>query len=230
MIRALLMDLDGTLYEQRPLRSIMARELILSSLARTPGRTLRLFKGLKHFRRVREELRDLGRPEAPLEDTQYTLPAERFGLDASLLRADVEEWMHRRPLRHLGPRRHAGLVEFLECARDAGLSLGVFSDYPVRAKLEALGLARFFSVQLGATDPEINAFKPHPQGFLFGAESLGVSPAEVLFVGDRRDVDGGGADAAGMPCLIYGEGGAQGFASYTELTSAFDARVLGATA
>ena len=51
---------------------------------------------------------------------------------------------------------------------------------------------------------EINAFKPHPHGFLHACERWGLQPEEVLFVGDREDVDARGARNAGMPCALVG--------------------------
>jgi FMN phosphatase YigB (HAD superfamily) len=78
----------------------------------------------------------------------------------------------------------------------------VFSDYDPDRKLDALGVRDLFDVTLAATDPEVNRFKPHPRGFLVGAARLGVEPSEVLYVGDRADVDGAGAAAAGMSSVI----------------------------
>jgi FMN phosphatase YigB (HAD superfamily) len=74
-------------------------------------------------------------------------------------------------------------------------------------KLEALGLDRWFSFVLSAHDPEINVFKPHPRGFVRAAELWRLDPDQVLVVGDRVDVDGEGARAAGMDCVIVGRGG-----------------------
>jgi putative hydrolase of the HAD superfamily len=50
----------------------------------------------------------------------------------------------------------------------------------------------------------VNAFKPHPRGFLAACEGWGWSPHEVVYVGDRCEVDAMGAAAAGMPCVIIG--------------------------
>ena len=82
--------------------------------------------------------------------------------------------------------------------------MGVFSDYPAAAKLRALELVRHFSIVVCATDPDVGALKPHPRGFLCASARWQLDPAEVLFVGDRIDVDATGAAAAGMPCVIIG--------------------------
>jgi FMN phosphatase YigB (HAD superfamily) len=62
------------------------------------------------------------------------------------------------------------------------------------------------SLALCATDPDINAFKPHPKGFLHACARWGLPPAEVLYVGDRPEVDALGAVQAGMPCALLGAG------------------------
>jgi FMN phosphatase YigB (HAD superfamily) len=136
-------------------------------------------------------------------------------------------------LKYLQFCRAAGLDRLLAALDAAGLRMGVLSDYPAEAKLEALGLAGRFSPVLCATDPGIDAFKPNPRGYLRACEIWGLSPADVLFVGDRADVDAAGAAAAGMPCAIVGRvppppaGSAATytvFPSFERLTRVFDAR------
>ena len=135
-----------------------------------------------------------------------TCPASRLGVAPEDLRDLVQEWMFERPLPFLGRAAWPGLREVLLELRSAGKRLGVFSDYDPDRKLEALGVRDLFDVALAATDPEVNRFKPHPQGFLVGAERLGVAPSEVLYVGDRAEVDGAGAAAAGMASVIIAGG------------------------
>ncbi len=204
LIRAVLLDLDGTLYHQRPLRWRMLLDLGLAPLTAGPRAAARTLRHLRAFRHVREELRDLGCPAEPLEELQYSQTAERLGDEAQAVRETVLEWMHRRPLRHLPACRRAGLPAFLDAQRARGLELGVFSDYPAAEKLDALGVKDRFSLTLCATDPEINAFKPHPRGFERACELWDLQPQQVLYVGDRDEVDGAGAGAAGMPVVVLG--------------------------
>jgi len=202
-LRCVLFDLDGTLYLQPPLRRRMLVELALAPLS-GPGRALRTTRLLKAFREDREHLRALGRPAEHLAALQYSRPAARLGVPADDVRRAVEDWMFERPLRHLAPCARPALAASLARLAAAGLRLGVFSDYPVEQKLVALGVRDAFAVRLDATDPEVNAFKPHPRGFLVAAERLGVTPAETLYVGDRLDVDVAGAHAAGMHAAWIG--------------------------
>jgi putative hydrolase of the HAD superfamily len=204
--RGILFDLDGTLYRQAPLRRRMLAELCLVPIARlAPREGLTTLRRLKRFREVREELRELGRTEESLESLQFSRPAEQLGEAEADVRATVTEWMLERPLRHLAGARRSGTRELFDAARERGIEVGVFSDYPAPAKLAALGLDRGVSLTLCATDPEVNAFKPHPAGFETACERWGFEPHEVLYVGDRADVDHAGAIAAGMQSALVGE-------------------------
>lgn len=200
-IRAVLFDLDGTLYDQRRMRTLMAMELAAVLLQR-PFRAPRDMRTLSAFRKAQESLRhDRSRPGPT---TQLEATAARLRMPLAEVEAVTTEWMMERPLKHMARCRAAGTIELLASLRARGIELGVLSDYPAAAKLQALGIGPSFSVVLCATDPEVGAFKPNPQGFLAAAERWQLAPAEVLMVGDRADADAAGAAAAGMPCVIVG--------------------------
>jgi len=231
-VRAVLFDVDGTLYHQEPLRALMAAELAALPARRTPAAARRELRALAAFRRVREELR-AGRFDRPLERLQFERAAARAGLAAEEMERIVAEWIFARPLKYLRLCRRRGAVALLEHLAERGVRSGVFSDYPVAAKLEALGLAGWMSAGLCATDPEIDAFKPDPRGFLRACQVWGLAAREVLYVGDRPRVDAEGAARAGMPCAIVGRGrklrgrrgclpGFSAFPSFAELRNAID--------
>jgi len=213
-LRGFLFDVDGTLYDQRPLRLRMGLEWARFALGH--GRAaLEVGRSIVAFRRTREDLRALGRPLARLEDLQYVQAARRAGTDEVRLRAVVDEWIFSRPLRHLPRCRRPGVTELFRSLRGRGLPVGIVSDYPARTKLEALGLAEHVSVTVCATDDEVNAFKPHPGGLEHACRRLGLRPEEVLYVGDRPEVDAAGAAALAMPCVILGRRGT--FSTFLEL-------------
>jgi FMN phosphatase YigB (HAD superfamily) len=208
MIRAVLFDVDGTLYHQPPLRLLMAGELGAGAWVRhAPWNVPRLWRMLSVFRRVREELRALGRPDEPLARLQYTLAAERAGVPVNDMEAAVEEWIYRRPLKYLPRVIRGGMAEVLSGLEARGLRVGAFSDYPVSEKLDAMGLRATVSLELDATADSVNAFKPHPRGLEVACERWGLSPGDVLYVGDRAEVDAKSAAALGMPCAIVGGSG-----------------------
>jgi FMN phosphatase YigB (HAD superfamily) len=201
-IRAVLFDLDGTLYDQRPVRRRMFIELAAHALAR-PWRGMRIVQALSAYRRGQETLRGQD-ADTPVAAAQLALASKASGLDAAAVAALVDEWMIERPLRHVARYRAAGLVALLDTIEAAGVRAGLLSDYPASRKLAALGVARRFSPVICTSDPDVNALKPHPRGFERACEAWGLPASEVLMVGDRIEVDGAGAAAAGLPAIVIG--------------------------
>ena len=84
--------------------------------------------------------------------------------------------------------------------------VAVYSDYPfLKERLQALGLEAGQNVRLYGPDC-FGAQKPAARPFLSIAYDMGISPQEVLVVGDREETDGLGAFRAGMRffCLETG--------------------------
>jgi len=205
-IRAVLFDVDGTLYHARPMRLRMAASLMLLPLS-GPLRALRVIRHLRSYRRALEEVRDRPASQGNVADAHLMRAAELAGDQPEQVRATIEDWFVKRPLPYLRGCRRKGLMALLEQLRSTQCQIGFFSDYPVEDKLQALGIDAFASVCLSAGDPTVNAFKPYPQGFARACEIWGLPPAEVLYVGDRPEVDAAGAKAAGMRCAIIGSRG-----------------------
>ena len=228
-IKAVLFDLDGTLYRQGPMRALMAAELATLPLA-GPLKASRRLKALQAYRAAQERLRD-GAAAGPAA-TQAEAAAEASGLPVAEVEILVAEWMIRRPLKYLQFCRRPGVPDLLDRLGRAGIRAGILSDYPAAEKLRALGLEGRFAPVLCATDREIGAFKPSPRGFLRACEVWRLAPADVLYVGDRIEVDAAGAAAAGMRCVIIGadrdrSGPAASFEvspSFERLSRAFDHR------
>ncbi len=202
-IRAILLDVDGTLYHQDALRCLIALELSALPLVKGSYRSAaHVWRVLRGFRRVREELRCLGSPTTSLAELQYVETAKRIGMGPAEVEQIVVEWIDQRPLKYLRLCRRRGIEGFLAFLESKAIHIGVFSDYPTLNKLQALGLSCRTMLALCATDPDINAFKPHPKGFLRACAIWGLPPEEVLYIGDRSEVDAVGAAAAGMLCAI----------------------------
>lgn len=202
-VKAVVFDVDGTLYRQGPLRRAMARRLVRSHLL-WPLRGLRTLRIIRAYRRAQEELR-----EAPvagdLAEAQLRLAGGRTGAGRDEVARCVERWMERAPLDLLPGLVQPGLAELLRALKARGTRLAVLSDYPALCKLQALGLEGFFDVVLCAQQPEIGVFKPHPRGLLVALERLGVAAGEALYVGDRAEVDAAAAAAAGVRCAILSD-------------------------
>jgi phosphoglycolate phosphatase/putative hydrolase of the HAD superfamily len=180
----------------------MALEL-LSLLAKGPLAARRKLRVLRAYRNAQEQLRAVSATNVQ-PSTQVQIAAQLTGTPVPDVERLVREWMFDRPLKHLVRCRATGVRRLLSFLEHRGIELGVFSDYPAAAKLRALELVGHFSVILCATDPDVGALKPHPRGFQLACARWQLDPSEVLFVGDRIEVDAVGAAAAGMPCVIIG--------------------------
>ena len=195
-VRAVVFDVDGTLYDARPLRLRMARELALRCLTRPA--TLGDARLLQTFRRAREELSD--EEAAGIGRLQYERAAERAGVPVARVEAVVAEWILERPLLHVAACRRPGVRRLFNRLREGGRRVGVWSDYPAADKLEALGLGA--DAVICATDPEVDRLKPQPAGLERILEALAVAPAEALLIGDRDERDGEAARRLGCPYLL----------------------------
>ena len=215
--KAVLFDLDGTLYDQRVLRRAMLRELARAPFTKGPLTALRIAKTLRTFRLMREELRGMTNPDSTFSELQFSRPAKALGLEPEEVEAIVDEWMFQKPLRHMEAAAWPQMRSTLDRLRSTGVRLGVYSDYPPKGKLRALGVDDLFDAALGATDGDVNAFKPSPKGFLEGSRVLGAEVQDAVYVGDRHDLDAAGAAAAAMRCVILETGvshvGAAGLAA-----------------
>lgn len=198
-LKAVIFDVDGTLYRQVPLRRAMLLRLVRTHLAH-PVKGWRTIRTLSAYRRAQEDLR--GDVSGDVAGAQIRIACERTGSDRASVMVCVERWMEQEPLALLPRCMYSGLVEFLRACKARGLRIAALSDYPAAAKLEALGIADLFDVVLCAQSPEIGVFKPHPRGLTVVAGRLGVTVDECLYVGDRAEVDAAAAAAAGMPCAI----------------------------
>jgi HAD superfamily hydrolase (TIGR01509 family) len=187
---AWLVDLDGTLYVQAPVRLAMAAELSLLG-----WRSVRL---LRQFRREHENVRSLGLEGDPFR-LQVERTAEILRAPASLVEASVRDWMIERPAKWLSMFRRRELIAEIEAFRGRGGRTALVSDYPALKKLEALGARALFDVVIASGEPDgPTRLKPHPSGMLRAAAALGVEPVRCLVIGDRPDADGRAATAAGM--------------------------------
>ncbi|API58149.1 hypothetical protein BSL82_01575 [Tardibacter chloracetimidivorans] len=211
-VRLVVFDVDGTLYRQRPVRLRMAAALVADGLRR---RSLSTIRALGAYRRLREELADNG--ITAFETELVRAVAAVTGLSESGVSALVEEWMNRRPLPLLMKARYPGVERLFDAIRVSGRSIGVLSDYPAIAKLEALGLAADFIV--AAADEGVGVMKPSPAGLIHLMERAGAWPRSTILIGDRPERDGQAGRRAGVRTYIRSSrpiAGHSCFASFAE--------------
>ena len=187
-VRAILFDLDGTLIDTLP-------DLHAASCAM---------------------LRDMGRPEVPLETTRAYVGKGVKNLVLRLLAGSLDAAGKGEPpaqaldsfrqhyARENGrnARLYPGVVEGLQAFKAQGLPLGIVTnkaDMFIAPLLEKTGLTPYFDLLVGGdTLPRI---KPDPMPVVWACGRLGALPGETLFIGDSVN-DALAARAAGCPVFL----------------------------
>ena len=202
-LRAVIFDVDGTLYRQAPLRRRLALALVRAYVT-SPAEGLAVARSLAAYRWAQEQLRTSPHRHADLGAEQIARAAARAGRDPVWLRELVTRWLERAPLALLSGAAWPDAVNCLRFLRAAGLRLAIVSDYPADAKLRALGIDSLFDVIVSAHDRAVGRFKPSDAGINLALRRLGVTPPEAAYVGDRPEIDAPAAAAAGVECFIIG--------------------------
>jgi phosphoglycolate phosphatase len=195
MLRAVLLDLDGTLLDTAPDLAAAANAMLAEQgLEPLPAGAIRDFIGGGIAKLVERCLQAAGQPLA----CARLEPALRsFGA-------------HYRRLNGRASRPFPGVLAALERLRTSSLRLACVTNKaaafttPLLAKT---GLAPFFDVVV--TADLAGTRKPHPGPFLHACQALAVAPAEAAVIGDSAN-DAEGARAAGCRVLLvpygYNEG------------------------
>ena len=187
MIRAVLFDLDGTLYD----RDVLVRQIAEEQY----GVFRRHLQDIDERRFVDRviELDDHGYGSKP---ELYARIALDHCLDSDVAR-QLEGHFWEAYDRYCRPSEDT--LTTLATLQDVGMKMGVITNGSVKrqdAKLRALGLSKFFDVVLISEAEGLR--KPDPQIFRRAVERSGVSPSEAMFVGDHPEVDVAGARTAGL--------------------------------
>jgi len=149
--------------------------------------------------RARLELRDHPRPEEDFHHVQARLVAERLRMTPERAFSLIEGRIYTKwyqIFRRL--KLFDSLPSTIERFRERGLRLGVLSDFPIRNRLNDLGLHGPWDCAFSSE--ETGYLKPHPRSFELLAERLGLPAGDVLYVGNSYTYDVEGAYSIGMPC------------------------------
>ena len=207
--KAVVFDLDGTLYYQRRLRIKMAWMLFTYYLCHFFR--IKDILIIKRFREIREHWdkisQSLHEPDAEdtgvtdsLEEAQYKYLADKMKVSRDRVRDVIETWMYEKPLKAVYETRDTELIKIMEELKKRGQKVFIFSDYPIEDKLKALNLK--VDGMYAATDERVNALKPDPKGLMIIMEDHSLKPDEILMIGDRMSRDGMAAQNAGCDYLI----------------------------
>jgi putative hydrolase of the HAD superfamily len=186
MIKVILFDLDGTLYESETVRKKFA-EAAYSTLATLKNITVEEAKTLIEARR--EELLEKQGFPAP-----YTLALVSYGLP-------IEMW-HKQNVTFFDPRDYLKKDSTLKTTLErlkTNYRLAILTnnnDTQTERILEALGVDGLFDRVF--TYNTFKVLKPNPEFFKQAAHAFGVKPNECLVIGDRYHVDLDPAKQLGM--------------------------------
>lgn len=194
--RALLLDLDDTLYDYLPAEQ-RGRKAALAAVAHDTGLALADLELAYDRARKQVKLR-LGDRGAAHSRLLYLLELAHVS-GAPLAR--VQSWERTFWDAYLeGVQLRPGARELLGGWRALGHKIAIVTDLVVDVqlrKLEVLGL--FELVDAVVVSEEVARDKPAAETFELAMERLGVEPADCVMVGDNAKKDGGGARALGLP-------------------------------
>jgi len=186
---AVAFDLDGTLY---PDFRLFFRLIPFS---------FKHYRLLRAMGKARARLRESGAYAGDFYELQARLMGEILGEKAEKVREKTDRLIYQGwlPLfRNIKLFPH--LRETLDAFQDAGIRMGVLSDFPPEAKLKTMNLSRYWDVML--CSEESGRLKPDPLSFLELARKMGKQPEEILYVGNKLSYDVVGAHAAGMKAAL----------------------------
>lgn len=201
--QAVIFDLDGTLYYQKPFRVRML--FFLAGHMLTHPASIRDVFLIKKYREIRENWeayeKDACYPEnMDLDSRQYAFVAKAKKASPERVKNAVEFFMLETPLRLLPTYKDVILSAMIEELHEKGVKVIVYSDYPAEDKLKALGIRadRCFT----SADECIGCMKPDPKGLKVILEKLGLKAEDAIMIGDRYEKDGLAAEGNQMDYVI----------------------------
>jgi putative hydrolase of the HAD superfamily len=200
-IKGVVFDIDGTMYSQTLLRTIIGFELIARLIFFFPS-TLKAIKVISSFRKALEEIRKDNKEHGNVSEMQIDMTCKMTGESKEKITAIVDYWIYKKPLGLIPFCKRGGLNDVFTWLKKKEIRIGVFSDYPCHEKCKAMGVYDYIDGFVSSVDNDVNAFKPNKKGFLKIAEKLKLDTENILFIGDRVALDLEGAANVGMQTFL----------------------------
>ena len=187
---AVAFDLDGTLYPDFRLYIRLVPFLL---------RRQRLLRAMD---RARTQLRRTGAYGGDFYELQARLMGEILNETPEKVRERTDLLIYRGWEPHfLKIKLFPHARETLAGIRAAGLKMGLLSDFPPETKLKNLGISDCWDAVL--CSERAGALKPALRPFQELALALHCPPEQILYVGNSRRYDVGGAKRAGMKTALF---------------------------
>lgn len=183
-IRAVAFDIDGTLYPSWKL------------FIRMPLHVLKNLKLYIHFNKTRRIMHRTA-PLADFYEYQARMLAEVSSIKSPRAKEIINDICYdglKKFFKKVKPYPHA--YECIKAMKDAGLKIGILSDFPPEQKGDIWGIRNLCDVCIGSE--ESGALKPSIYPFGILERKLGVPADKILYVGNSVKYDVLGAKGAGM--------------------------------
>lgn len=193
--RLFIFDLDGTLYDQNKLRRRIFRHLLIRILTFSVHKID--LKIISSFRRQREIHKGYTSPT--LESDQYEWCSKELNIPVRKVEDRIKEFMHKLPLKFLFNTRYRNIDLVFDKLKEKNITIAVYSDYPVKEKLDVLGLKA--DELICSSDEGIQQLKPSGKAIDKICRKMNTSKEKAILIGDRDDTDGESARIAGIAFL-----------------------------
>ena len=207
MIKAVLFDLDNTLYDYTTADRI-AEEALYENVVKLIGpmdreEFARQYKIAKT--EIKRELRGTASSHNRALYIQRFLEIHNVSFDPEII-LKLYDCYWDKLLEVMQPLE--GLIPVLRELQEMGVKIGIVTNLTAHIqlrKIKKLQIQEFIDILV--TSEETGTEKPHSAMFLVAANKLGVLPTQCMFVGDNIDSDTEGANAVGMKtvCIFFGE-------------------------
>ena len=195
-IKAIVFDLDGTLYSNKFL-TLNAMRYNLNQLFT-----------VRKLMKIRKKLRGI---DYESSENYYKTLAEEVSKVTNKKIPDIKKWyiedFVRRFVKLIRERYkpRVRLNELLDTLKSKNIKLAVFSDYPlVKERIESLSVnTDYFDMMVSSED--YGVLKPSARPLVDIADKLSLKTSEVLVVGDKDDTDGESAKLAEMSFIKINE-------------------------
>ncbi|MFP4424706.1 MAG: HAD-IA family hydrolase [Candidatus Woesearchaeota archaeon] len=205
MIKAVLYDLDDTLYDYTYAHKIAMKAVfweLNKHMKMSYNRFMKLFK-LSRVE-IHKELSGTASAHNRVLYFQRLMEKTNNSIEPSIvLKLYHTYWDSLMENMRLKP----GAIESLEYCREHGIKTAVVSDLTTSVqlrKLEKLGISKYIDVLV--TSEEAGSEKPHSIMFLLTLNKLKVSAEEAVMVGDNKVADIEGANFVGLTTVLLKKG------------------------